>query len=182
MWFVNRRWTASILITWPTKCGDQTHDAYSSNGLTCVINARINVDGSLEVKHLCVRLASLWARDTVWLICMSNHTPLSIKSDTVYLRQFVVNRFPLAFIFCSSDQCHRTIKTTCSNSQNCKPLSVIQHSTRHHVRRQVLDLSRAGEAAPPVDSSWRPPPPKLVTCVSHVHRSPRELDWLQLAS
>ena len=32
--FVNRRWTAWILVTWPIEYGDQTQEAYSSNGLT----------------------------------------------------------------------------------------------------------------------------------------------------
>jgi len=47
------------------ECGDQTQDAYSINGLTYVTNARINVNESLEVKHLCIKLAILLVRVTL---------------------------------------------------------------------------------------------------------------------
>ena len=75
--FQNRRWTDSVFFTWLTEWGDQTQDAYSSNGLTYVTNARINVGGFLEIKHLCIKLASLWARAMMWFMCMSNFNRLS---------------------------------------------------------------------------------------------------------
>ena len=50
--FVKVRSTDSILLTAPTRYGDQTLEAYSNIGRIYVVNALFNVVGSLEMKKI----------------------------------------------------------------------------------------------------------------------------------
>ena len=61
-----------LSLTAPTRYGDQMLEAYSNIGQTYVVNALINVTGSLGIKYLCIRLALDCALATVLLICVIN--------------------------------------------------------------------------------------------------------------
>jgi hypothetical protein len=74
----NLRCTDSIRLTEATQDGDQTVDAYSSNGLTYVLNARTRVGVSRETKHLCIKHALELALATIQLMYDLNFSALSI--------------------------------------------------------------------------------------------------------
>ena len=66
-------------------------EAYSNIGRTYVVNALFNVAGSLEMKHLCIRLALGCALATVLLMCVIHfklsspwHTKVFDSVDTLH--------------------------------------------------------------------------------------------------
>jgi len=58
-------WTDSVRLMSFSLYGDHAWDAYSRSGLTYTLKAMAMVAGSLEMKHLCIRLALTEAALTV---------------------------------------------------------------------------------------------------------------------